>query len=73
MSKRPKWNNLEHVVVGQEPRQLGSVAAGVDLHELGAAIAGGELNQAEPIAIGVQAQRLGVDGDDAGAGEASRR
>src|SRR5205085_7320353 len=35
----------------------------VELHEVGGVVAGRELYQAQPVAMWLQAQRLGVDGD----------
>ncbi len=41
--------------------RLGLAAA--DLHQIGVAVAGGELHQAEAVALRIEAERLGVDGD----------
>ena len=35
----------------------------VELHEMGGAVAGRELHQAQPVAVRLEPQRLGVDGD----------
>jgi hypothetical protein len=44
-----------------------------ELHESGAAIALGKLNQAEPVAIGVETERFGVDGNGAATKMAARQ
>ena len=55
--------DLEHAVIDKKARELGCLRALADLDQLGVAIALGELHQAEPVAIGVEAERLGIDGD----------
>jgi hypothetical protein len=64
---------LEHALIDQQALQLRRVIMALELDESGAAVPGRELHQAEPVAIGVKPERLGVDGDDARSGEASRR
>ena len=65
-----EMEELEHAVVGEQPLQLRRGIVAGELHQHGAAVALGELHQAEPVAMGVEAHGLGVDGHDA-AGEAA--
>src|SRR3989337_2734627 len=61
--------DLERALIGEQPLQLGRVIGSGKLHQRSAAVALGELHEAEPVAIGIEAHRLGVDADRA-AGEA---
>ena len=59
-----KWKILSTAGIGQqrlEARRRPVLA--VELHQMGAAVAGRELHQAQPVAVRLEAQRLGVDGD----------
>ena len=65
MSKRPKWNSLSTSGSVQHPgevRRLG-LALG-DLHQVAMPVAARHLDQAQPVAVRVQAHRLAVDCDD---------
>ena len=57
--------DLLNAFVGEQPLQLRRVRRPGELHQGGAAVAFGDLRETEPVAIGVEPQRLGVDGDRA--------
>src|SRR5215210_1338577 len=59
----PEMEDLDHAFIGEEPHELGRISIPADLDELGVAVSGGELHEAEPVAIGIEPERLGVDGD----------
>ncbi len=44
-----------------------------ELHQMRVAVAGGELHQAEPVAMRIEAHRLGIDRDDRAEVEAVRQ
>jgi hypothetical protein len=54
-----------------EPRRRPVLA--IELHEVGAVVAGGELDHAQPIAMRLEAERLGVDGHRTAEGDALRQ
>jgi hypothetical protein len=50
--------------VGHQLLEVGRrVVAGLKLHQMRVAVAGGKLHQAQPIAMRIEAHRLGIDGD----------
>ena len=54
--------DLEDTAVGQQFRQVRRLAgARRDLHHVGGAVAGRQLHHAQPIAVGIEPHRLGVD------------
>jgi hypothetical protein len=60
---------LQHFGIGDQggqPRRLCSAPGRTarDLHQVGVAIAGRELDQAEPVAMGVETHGLGIDRHD---------
>jgi hypothetical protein len=59
---------LEAPGIGEDRLEVGSViaAAGAEADEMLVAAAVGDLDEAEPVAAGQKAHRLGVDGDRAG-------
>ena len=66
--------DLEYCRVGQQGLEIGRrVVAAVELHEVRTAVAGRELNEAQAVAIDVEAQGLGVDGDARTEREAGRQ
>ena len=65
-SKRAKWNSFGDAGDARavHPLQVGRVVfSGRELHGMADAVARRQLRQAKPVAEGVEAQRLGVDGD----------
>ena len=67
--------DLQHRLVGQQRREMGRVdgLARRELHQVAVAVAARELYQAEPVAMGVEAHRLGVDGHRVAEGEPRRQ
>ncbi|MDF9865292.1 hypothetical protein M2437_004274 [Methylorubrum pseudosasae] len=56
--------DLDDAGIGQDRLEpLGRRVAGPDLHHIGAAVAAGHLHDAEPVAMRVEPQRLGIDRD----------
>ena len=65
MSKRPKWKSFRTLGSASRAASRGAlIGPARDLHQMGIAVAGRELDQAEPVAMGVEAHRLGVDRHD---------
>src|SRR5262249_36116641 len=60
-----EMEDLEHALVGEKALQLWRIIVAAELKQHSPAVAFGELHQAEPVAIGVKAKSLGVDGDGA--------
>ena len=57
-----EMEELEHLRVGKEALEVrGARVARRDLHEIGIPVAARELHEAEPVAMRVEAERLGVD------------
>ena len=50
--------------IGQKLLEIGGgILAGGKLHRMADPIPGGQLRQAQPVALGIEAQGFGVDGD----------
>ncbi len=59
-----EMEELEHFVIRKQAREIRrSRIALCDLHEVGVPIAARELDEAKPVAVRVEAERLGVDRD----------
>ena len=64
---------------GEQPAQVGAIVTTTaegrwdDLNEVSVAVAGGELHQAEPVAMRIEAHGLGIDSNDGTEGEAFRQ
>src|SRR5688572_23259761 len=59
-----KMEDLEDRLVGQQRLEIGSrKVAAVELHEVSGPVARRELDETEAVAVDVQPQRLGIDGD----------
>src|SRR5665648_816107 len=61
-----EMKDFEHALVGEQPLQLRGVVVPGHLNQGGAAVAIGQLDKAEPIAMWIEPERLGVDGDRLG-------
>ena len=70
-----KVEELQHSLVGQQRGEAGRVdgRAGRELHQVAVAVAARELHQAEPVAMGIEAHGLGVDGHRIAEGEPRRQ
>ena len=56
--------DLEHALVGEDAGSGGPARPVLeDLHHVGVAVALRDLHDAEPVPMGVEAERLGIDGD----------
>ena len=65
---------LCHLRVGEHALEVGGfVFSGGELHRMADAIARRHLRQAQPVAEGIEAQRLGVDGNQRAEVEAVRQ
>ena len=73
MSKRAKWKILSTLSIGEQALELRRVVVPAELHELGLAVAARQLHEAKPVAIGVEPERLGIDGDGVAEGTAGRQ
>ena len=78
-SKRAKCISLTVPGSAEQAAQVGAVVAVAaesgrdELHQVGVAVAGGELHQAEPVAMRVEAHGLGIDRDDRAQRQAFRQ
>ena len=65
--------------IGEQTAQVGAIVATTpetgrnELDKVRVAVAGGELHQAEPVAMRIEAHGLGIDSDDGTQGEAFRQ
>ena len=60
-----EMEELQHLRVGQQRLEIGRARLPPgDPHEIGVAVAARELHEAQPVAMRIEAEGLGVDGDD---------
>ena len=58
-----EMKQLGDLGIGQQLFQIGrGILAGGELHRMADAVAGRQLRQAEPVAVGIEAQGFGIDG-----------
>src|SRR5262245_7864870 len=55
--------DLEHALIGEQALELRRLVVPAKLHELGLPVAARQLHEAKPVAMGVEPERFGIDGD----------
>jgi hypothetical protein len=69
--KAGEMEDFEDRCVGQKRGQAGRRCAGDDLNEMGMTVAGGNLHQAEPVAVQLEAGGFGINSNAAREGDGS--
>ena len=69
-----KMENLQDRRIAHQRPQIGcAIGAAIELDDMGVAVTRRQLHDAERVARGIEAHRLGVDGDAAAEGQAVRQ